>query len=413
MNIGVKSVLAWDEWQGRVVGKKFRLLKYLGGSERSAVFLTERQDARKNAAIKLVPVNDMAADAQLARWEASASLSHPNLIRLFETGRAQLGGASIVYVLMDYAEEDLSGVDRPLTEEEALDMLACKLSSDTIRATGDWSSDLDPRQRYDPPEIVDQKISAASDVWSLGVTLVEATTKHLPSWETSARAASLPDDLPGLFRVPVLNCLRRDPQQRWTVTDFATFLRRNVETSLPPREDSPATKVERRRYLMPAGAVGLTLVAAGIAVPRLISNRNMPPAPIAETAGLRPGPAADQPTAEDRTSQTRVQKPPEQAVLQDVVKQVLPDVPPKARNTIRGKVTVNIRVGVDDAGAVVNVKNESPASSRFFANLALKAARQWRFAPASPSSLANSREWTLRFQFVRDPRRPVSVQANR
>jgi hypothetical protein len=57
------------------------------------------------------------------------------------------------------------------------------------------------------------------------------------------------------------------------------------------------------------------------------------------------------------------------------------------------------------------VKNESPASSRYFGNLAMQAARQWRFAPVDPSPSAHLREWMLRFQFVKDPKRPVSVQA--
>jgi TonB family protein len=71
-------------------------------------------------------------------------------------------------------------------------------------------------------------------------------------------------------------------------------------------------------------------------------------------------------------------------------------------------VKVNIRVGVDHAGSVVDAKNESPGSSRFFGNLALQAARQWKFA-SGPSN--HSQEWMLHFQFVRDAKHPVSVQA--
>jgi len=86
------------------------------------------------------------------------------------------------------------------------------------------------------------------------------------------------------------------------------------------------------------------------------------------------------------------------------VNQVLPDVPAKARNTIQGKVTIRIRADVDASGNVVAVQNESPESSRFFGNLALQAARRWKFTPG-PS------EWILRFEFVRNPKDPVSVQA--
>lgn len=32
---------AWKEWEGQVINRDFRLRRYLGGSEHSAVFLTE------------------------------------------------------------------------------------------------------------------------------------------------------------------------------------------------------------------------------------------------------------------------------------------------------------------------------------------------------------------------------------
>jgi TonB family protein len=355
-------------------------------------------------------------------------------------GRAWLGGISLAYILMEYAEEDLSQVNRPLTAAEAVDMLGCtlkalaylhgnglahghlkpsnimavsdqlKISSDTIRSTGEWRNDLDWRQQYDPQEIVAEGASTAGDVWSLGITLVEALTKHLPSWETDAVVASLPDSPPSLFQIPVSNCLRRDPRQRWTVEDFAKFLRRNVETSLPSQGGSSDAKRVKRRYLMPAGAVGLMLAAAAI-VPRLARYLAAPPVPVVEPAGLRREPVKNQSPGEDGPPKTVVRESPGEVFLQDIVKQVLPDVPAKARSTIRGAVTVSIRVGVDGTGSVVDAKNESPASSRFFSNLALQAAQQWKFAPANPSRSAYSREWILRFQFVRDPQRPVSVRA--
>jgi TonB family protein len=85
-------------------------------------------------------------------------------------------------------------------------------------------------------------------------------------------------------------------------------------------------------------------------------------------------------------------------------------VPAKARNTIRGKVTIHIRVYVDATGSVVDAKNQSPDASRFFGNLALQAARRWKFEPAEAGSPVHAAEWNLQFQFVRDLKRPVSVK---
>ena len=440
MSTGVKAAKTWDDWEGQVVDGKFRLLRYLGGGERSAVYLTERpQGEPGNAAIKLVPAEDQSVEAQLARWKAAALLTHPHLLRLFETGRAELGGVSFAYVLMEYAEEDLSQVPRPLTEAEAVDMLGSsldalaylhgkglahghlrpsnimavsdqlKVSSDTIRAAGEWSSVLDSRQPCDPPEIAGKGASPAGDVWSIGITLVEAMTKRLPSWETGAAVASLPDGLPGAFHIPVSNCLRRDPQLRWTVADFAKFLKPTFETPLPASHGSPNVKRLRTHFLV-TGAIGLTLAAAAI-VPRLASRREATPSPAAEPVVSRQAPATNQSPPEEVPPKTAVDKPPDQVVVNGIVKQILPDVPAKARETIHGKVAVSIRVNINDAGSVVDAKNESLASSRFFSNLALQAARQWKFAPANADRAGHSRQWNLRFSFFPDPDRPVAVQA--
>ena len=276
---------------------------------------------------------------------------------------------------------------------------------------GEWNIDLDSGQPCDPPEIVSEGASAAGDLWSLGFSLVEATTKRLPSWETGAGSPTLPDSLPSLFRVPVLNCLRRDPRGRWTVADFTTYLQRNVETSTPSDHKSPAKKRVKYRYPVAAGVVGLTLAAAALVVPRLTTKPATPRSQVREPVGLRREPVTSPRPAQDSPPKKTVREPGGNVVLPEIVKEVLPDVPAKARATIRGKVTINIRVGVNDAGSVVDVKNESPESSRFFGRLALQAARRWKFVPANPGQSAQSREWTLRFQFVRDARRPVSVQA--
>jgi hypothetical protein len=47
----------WKQWEGQIIDEKFPLLRYLGGSEPCAVFLTERQEGEGlvRAAIKLIP----------------------------------------------------------------------------------------------------------------------------------------------------------------------------------------------------------------------------------------------------------------------------------------------------------------------------------------------------------------------
>src|ERR1700686_1871286 len=115
----------WKTWEGRVVDGKFSLRQWLGGSDHSAVFLTELPGLPSSkAAIKLISADGAEADSQLSRWRAAAQLSHPNLMRIYEAGRFRLNGPPLLYVVMEYAEEDLSQIlpHRPLVPGEANDM---------------------------------------------------------------------------------------------------------------------------------------------------------------------------------------------------------------------------------------------------------------------------------------------------
>jgi TonB family protein len=325
---------------------------------------------------------------------------------------------------MEYADEDLSQVGRPLAAAEVTEMLDAtlkglsylheqglahghlktsnilavadqlKLSSDTIRPAGEWRKDLDIRELVDPPEIATSGATPAGDVWSLGVTLVNAATMQAPSWEPGAANPTLPASLPAALRAPVSSCLRKDPGQRWTVEELEAFLRRNAGARPVFQPPPSSTKSAKPRNLLVAGAIGL-LVASAAILPRFLRNSSAPEQPVAvPVRSALEAPARQNP------------------VPRAVVNEVLPDVPAKARNTIRGKVTVRIRADVDANGNVVDVKNESRESSRFFGNLALQAARRWKFTPSTPDGATGIQPWILRFEFVRNPKSPVSVQAN-
>ncbi len=283
------------ELLGQVVGGKFRLGQLVGANERSAVFLTEYdgQEVHKSA-IKIIPEDSEEAAGQLARWKEAAKLSHPHLIRLLEIGRCELNHTAVLYVVMEYAEENLSGVvaRRPLATAEARDILSSvvnalayvhamgfvhcrlkpanimanddllKISSDGLCRIGESSGSPGKPGAYDPPEASGGRISPAGDVWSLGMTLVEVLTQRLPLWERTNQAEPvLPPTLPAEFIDLARHCLRRDPQLRWTVSDIAARLQQNSPT--PPKQmirssnNSPAS----RRIVGAAMLAGLALVA--------------------------------------------------------------------------------------------------------------------------------------------------------
>lgn len=90
----------------------------------------------------------------------------------------------------------------------------------------------------------------------------------------------------------------------------------------------------------------------------------------------------------------------------EVLDQVLPQVPQKALATITGTVRVVVKVQVDAAGNVTDSELDTPGPSHYFAGLAEKAARQWKFTGAEADGHGVPSEWLIRFEFV-----PSGVQA--
>jgi len=84
-----------------------------------------------------------------------------------------------------------------------------------------------------------------------------------------------------------------------------------------------------------------------------------------------------------------------------VLDRVMPTVSPRADRTIHGKITVRVRVAVDRDGRVSDASFDSAGPSRYFSNLAMQAARKWRFKPAHVDGRPAPSTWTLRFEFRR------------
>jgi TonB family protein len=421
---GSRTAGVWKEWEGQVIGGRFHLLQYLGGSDHSAVFLTDlgEQEPRRTA-IKLIAENANTAEDQLSRWKLAADLSHPHLIRLFRMGRSQLGNTALLYVVMEYAEENLSQIlpDRPLTPAESHEMLApvldvlaylhgkglvhghikpanimavndqLKISSDGLTKIGESSVRPGQPSVYEAPETNSAGMSPAADVWSLGMTLVECLTQRLPTWEETEEEPVVPETLPEPFLDIARHCLRRDPQRRWTVADIKARLQSSSSVLREQTAIKPPKQFAKWRYIVPT-AVGLALLAILAAtVPR-----RRPDVPRVSSSPLE---------------QPEVKRPTGGLVRGAVVNQVVPDVSQSARDTIRGTVRVTVRVAVDPSGNVTGATLDSAGPSKYFADLALHAARSCKFRPPEIDGLSVASEWILRFQFERAATKVVPVQA--
>ncbi len=243
---------------GRLIDGRFALLRWLGGTESSSVFLTEIGDEpKRKAAIKFIPADPADAEASITQWEADKALSHPHLIGLLDHGRAELDGEDLLFSVTEYADEVLSEIlpERPLTPAETREMLGpvldaltflhgqdlvhgdlkpsnimvvddqLKLSADRLRIAG--GPLRRPQTSWDAPETAAEKITPAADLWSLGVVLVQALTQKPPLWDKAQGAEpEVPAAIPQPFFAVARECLRVDPARRMTLSGVKRNLSR-------------------------------------------------------------------------------------------------------------------------------------------------------------------------------------------
>jgi TonB family protein len=522
----------WNQCEGQVVDNRFRLRQFLGGTDDSAVFLTQLAGPQsQRAAIKFIPAGPN-ADLQLSLWRRAKQLEHPNLLRIFETGRWRLQNRDRLYVVMEYAEENLSEIlpQRSLTESEVRDMLGpvldalvflhgkglvhsrikpsnilatadqLKLSTDALFPTGESRKSSSRFDVHDAPETAASPLTPAADVWSLGMTLVETLTQHVIALQPGSQADPIvPDTLPQPLLDIARHALRRDPRRRWTIPEIAARLNpvavaaaaagQSISPLAVPLSTVPAVPAaklqlpvfeppERRaparpktgnepkqtlvlpNYVVPAAAVLLIIVAI-IALPRILGRRPDSSSSASTTAAATAAPAkpAEQPvrrevppsakssTAPDSRNSLKAaaeKKPAPQpqtsavpastaaavrtetfpsastpsasapsSARGEVLDQVLPNASEKALATIQGVVRVSVRVQVDPSGTVSDAALDSPGPSKYFADLALQAARRWQFTSPEAGGHSVPSEWLIRFEFTPSGPRAFPTQTIR
>jgi TonB family protein len=262
----------WTKWESQVVNGMFPLRRLLAATDHSGVFLTEVGSPDPvNAAIKLVPAADPTlTEATLWRWRMAATLTHPHLVRVFDSGRCQLGDTEFLFVVMEYADQNLAEIlpARPLSEDEVGELMPpllaalrflhqenlvqgqlrpsnilvvndqLKLATDTVHAAGEFPEGIAKTSVYDPPEARSGRISTAADVWALGVTMVESLTQRPPvALANRSSGVALPAGLSSVLVDIIQRCLSVVPERRPTIEQLqdAGGLKEELkEEPLPP-----------------------------------------------------------------------------------------------------------------------------------------------------------------------------------
>jgi len=438
---------SWKQWEGTAVDQ-FRLEQFLGGSDHSAVFLSHLPNApSQKVVLKLVPVTPENLELQRVSWEHSARIAHPHLIQLHGTGRCRLGNTDFLYLVMEYAEENLAQIlpERPLSADEARDMLPVIVATleelhqrglvhgglkptnilaanDQLKLASDhvWPSAI-PRPAatatpYDPPEFAQSRPAPSADVWSLGATIREVLTQRSPNGNLNSALAG--DSLPSPFDGIVRRCLEKDPAQRSTLPDIQRALGAPADGTVAPRAEAavrpaPAVRDSEADFdepssglrwvkLLGAVAVLLVLLYAGS---RLLrgggSAGSTQPTHAPASATSEPSATKNGQSDASATSPNSPLAAADGATPGSVLERVQPNVSASARATITGKIRVRVRVRVDASGNVADARLETAGPSRYFANKALEASRGWKFAPPQSNGRAVASQWRLRFEFSR------------
>ncbi|HUM05346.1 MAG TPA: TonB family protein, partial [Terriglobales bacterium] len=386
----------------------------------------------------------------------AAKLTHPALIRLYESGRCEMEGTALLYVVMELAEENLSQVvpERALTADEAQAMLPVvlkalghvhgrgfvhgsvkpsnvlaageqvKVSSDTLRPVDEPVHGRQALSVYDAPEARKSSLSPTGDVWSLGMTIAEVLTQRLPTWDrTKGTGPVTPAGISQPFADIVQHCLELDPKQRWTVTQISTRLQPEQAALKEAIAKGTTTATLPEKPMMPGkwalGIAAVAIVAVGVVA--LLMQGNKEPSKPTGPAQEVTAPVSTPATAERKPAQREAKpsaakankgSPAGAGAKGAVAQQVMPRVAPSARETIEGKIRVRVRVEVDPAGNVTNARLESAGPSKYFARLSLEAAREWKFTPPQAEGRPVASDWRLQFGFRRTDTEVVPTQVS-
>ncbi len=264
-------------WEGRVVEGRFPLLEWLEGAGTSCSFLTVLQGLQE-AVIQLNLAGGVEADAFIAQWTFAMTLSHPHLAKVLAAGRCVIDHSDLVYIVTERPYATLSKMieDRRLKADPAkeifnpvLDALSYlhkngvvhgfvnpsniqladlkpKLAMTDLLVAGPAKRSVPGTGKYDAPELQHGVVTAAADVWSVGMTIWEAMTGVPLSWDSSRNEdPTVTEALPCPFREIVQNCLRVDPLRRCTIESVLERLDASKCISLSensiPVSESPVT----------------------------------------------------------------------------------------------------------------------------------------------------------------------------
>ena len=253
------------------LGDRFVLVRELGPGGMARVFLGRDEVLDRPVAVKIVEPDPEDPEVGLRfrrEGRAAARLSHPNIVRVYDAGEDELDGSGVSYIVMEYVPcgdlKDMVDRNGPLPEamlsRVGADMAAGlahahergivhrdvkprnvliddrgspKLADFGIARALDATTSHNRAESYlgtaaysSPEQLKGERVTAKSDVYSLGATLYHAAVGRQPFSGNSievahqhvsngpepprGRGAKIGEDMEAL----ILDCLAKDPSRR-------------------------------------------------------------------------------------------------------------------------------------------------------------------------------------------------------
>ena len=386
----------WRRREGQSIGAGYALERCVAGDEDGAVF--ETQFEGRPAVIELAAGRAAAVAARVESWGQAETLSHAGLVAIYASGHTMLGERRCGYVVRERTEENLAEVlaERHLSEEEMREMLGPVLGAlrylheqgfahGELRAASVMAAGEQVKISSDRPI---RGGSAAADRRAIGALIKEAMGagpdgKRPEPFETILRRSEAGA---GIAELEAL--LRGDavPVKRTGAWAIGLGLAAAMAGAIAFWPSGKPAEVPKAVAPEPAVEVVRAVKAPE---PKKVEGKKAEP----KKAERIPAPKV---TALGPPDGGAVRERPVQPATVAGITQVMPEIPAAARNTISGKVRINVRVQVDNAGNVSQATLQPPGASKYFTDRVVAAARAWKF-PAGDGP----RVWVLLFDLSR------------
>lgn len=296
--------------EGQQIGP-YRLNKFLGAGSFGGVFHASemvRNTSVQEVAIKVIPES---SDDKLIELQNARKLEHSNLIKAYSVGEFSFLKTEMLYLVMELAQGSLdnhiakgslsSGEIKNITAQVAQG-LSYLHSQNKVHRDLKPGNILKVNQQYKladfglirtlnnkshtqtvhnsgtiiymPPEAFKGDISAAWDMWSLGIMLIEMTTNQFPYKfnndlnQLMARVMNCDLQIPSLpreFKPIIEGCLQKDRRQRWTAQQVLNAIQPVAWASSPSSQkiqNSSPSQSEQTTGKMPVSQIPLKTAKA-------------------------------------------------------------------------------------------------------------------------------------------------------